>query len=133
MMSDLGYNPYASLLVADADYVKSHQDLVQRMVAATIEGWQKYLSSPEETNRYILSQNQQGMTAEALSYGVEKMKPLCYPLGFDPSQLGSMSEERWVTLADQLKSLGILSSKVDPRKAFDLQYSQALRLSAATR
>jgi NitT/TauT family transport system substrate-binding protein len=125
MMSDIGYNPYASLLIASEDFVSKNEDITKRMVVASVQGWQKYLESPEETNKYILSQNQQGMTAEALSYGVTNLKPLCLPEGFDPSNLGAMSSERWQTLVEQLASLKEMKmtpGKVKPEECFNAKF-----------
>jgi NitT/TauT family transport system substrate-binding protein len=122
MMSEIGYNPYASLLIASEEYVSKNEDITRRMVEASVKGWQKYLDSPEDTNKYILSQNQQGMTAEALSYGVTNLKPLCIPEGFDPSNLGSMSGDRWKTLVEQLRSLDMISSTVKPEECFNVSF-----------
>jgi len=125
MMSDIGYNPYASLLIASEDFVSKNEDITKRMVVASVQGWQKYLESPEETNKYILSQNQQGMTAEALSFGVTNLKPLCLPEGFDRSNLGAMSSERWQTLVEQLASLEEMKmtpGKVKPEECFNAKF-----------
>ncbi len=122
MMSDLGYNPYASVLISTEEYLKAKPDVARRMVAACVEGWSKYLESPEETNRYILSQNRQGMTEEALTYGVANLKPLCLPSGFEVSKLGSMDLERWETLSKQLQDLGMISNKVEPKAAFTTDF-----------
>jgi NitT/TauT family transport system substrate-binding protein len=118
MMSDLGYNPYASVLISTEDYLKSHSEITRRMVAACVEGWSKYLADPEETNRYILSQNRQGMTEEALAYGVANLKPLCLPEGFTASRLGDMDAKRWETLASQLRDLKMISDNVKASEAF---------------
>jgi NitT/TauT family transport system substrate-binding protein len=118
MMSDIGYNPYASVLISTEDYLKKHPDTAQRMVAACVEGWAKYLESPEETNKHILSQNRQGMTDEALAYGVANLKPLCLPDGFDPENLGTMDASRWESLAGQLRELKMISDKVKASEAF---------------
>lgn len=120
MMSEIGYNPYACCLIASGEYVAKNEEIVRKMVKASVEGWQKYLESPKETNEYILKQNKQGMTAEALSYGVEKLKPLCIPEGFDASKLGAMTLDRWKTLQEQLVSLKLINGeKTAPEKAFD--------------
>jgi NitT/TauT family transport system substrate-binding protein len=122
MMSDIGYNPYASVLISTEDYLKSHADVAKRMVAACVEGWTKYLESPEETNQYVLAQNRQGMTEEALAYGVTNLKPLCLPEGFDPVKLGAMDETRWETLASQLRELKMISDKVKAVEAFTTDF-----------
>jgi NitT/TauT family transport system substrate-binding protein len=118
MMSDIGYNPYCSCLLTTEAYLKAQRDLVQRMVLASVEGWKKYLEAPEDTNRKILSLNDQGMTAESLAYGVRKLTPLCYPEGFPPQELGRMSPDRWKELRDQLVQLKLIDPKVSAQQAF---------------
>ena len=122
MMSDLGYNPYASVLISTEEYIKSNRDMAARMVKASIEGWEKYLDAPEETNKYILSQNRQGMTEEALAYGVTHLKPLCLPKDFDPANLGLMEANRWIILTQQLQELGMISDKVKADEAFSTEF-----------
>lgn len=118
MMSQIGYNPYASLLVSTDAYVSKNSDVAKRMVSACVEGWQKYLSDPMETNAVILAANKQGMTKEALDFGVEALKPLCYE-GEDMSQIGKMSQERWTQLADTLVELNLIDrSKLNVQAAF---------------
>ena len=118
MMSEIGYNPYASLLVSTDSYVKNHSDISKQMVSACVEGWQKYLSDPKATNEVILAANKQGLTKEALEYGVEALKPLCYK-GDDMGQIGAMNLERWKQLADTLVELKLIdATKLDVQAAF---------------
>ena len=118
MLSDIGYNPYASCLVCTEDYAKN-SDIVARMTAASQEGWQKYFESPEETNAAILANNQEGMTAEALKYGVEKLRPLCLPAGEPKESLGEMTLERWQELINQFVELRLLdANKVTAKEIF---------------
>ena len=39
LVSDLGFNPYASLLIANGDLLKSKPDVARRMTAASLRGW----------------------------------------------------------------------------------------------
>ncbi len=118
MMSEIGYNPYASLLVTTESQIGKQEDVCKSMVQASIEGWKKYLESPKETNDVILSKNKQGLERNALDFGVVALKPLCIPDGVDASAIGSMSAERWTTLAETLSSLKIIdSAKVSADKA----------------
>ena len=107
MMSDIGYNPYASLLVTTETYTKQHADTCRRMVQASVEGWQKYLSEPQQSNAVILAANKQGLTKEALDYGVEALKPLCYENG-NAEGIGAMNPDRWTQLADTLVDLKLI-------------------------
>ena len=119
MLSDRGYNPYASCLMCTNDFLDTHADIVSRMTAASREGWQKYLSSPTETNAEILASNKERMTAEALSYGVDKLRPLCLPDGVPASELGNMTLGRWEELVDQFIELGLVdSAKVKASEVF---------------
>ncbi len=123
MMSEIGYNPYASLLVATENQVEKQKDVCRRMVQASIAGWKKYLESPKETNDVILSKNKQGLEKNALEFGVEALKPLCIPTGEGDSAIGSMSAERWTALADTLVSLKLIdAAKASVDNAFTLRF-----------
>jgi NitT/TauT family transport system substrate-binding protein len=123
MMSEIGYNPYASLLVTTEGQIAKQEDVCKRMVQASIEGWKKYLESPAESNKVILSKNKQGLEKNALDFGVEALKPLCIPSGSTDSVIGSMSAERWNALAETLSSLKIVDAgKASVDKAFTLRF-----------
>jgi NitT/TauT family transport system substrate-binding protein len=119
MVSDTGFNPYTSLLAASTEYTNTHKDLVSRMVKASKEGWQKYLESPDETNKFIITQNEHGLTAEALTYGVEKMKPLCINEEVKLDSVGKMAANRWEELVKQMTDLKLIDpSKVTASQCF---------------
>lgn len=107
MVSEIGFNPYVSCLIATQSYIDKNRDLVGRMVKACREGWQKYLEEPQSTNDVILKLNSQGMTAEALTFGAEAIKPLCMPGSMTMDQIGSMSMDRWTTLSEQFVEIGL--------------------------
>lgn len=107
MVSDIGFNPYASCLIATEDYIAQHDAIVERMVAACLEGWQKYYDSPAETNALILECNKFGMTTEALEFGANELKALCLPDGMSPDAFGAMSGDRWRTLVEQFEQAGL--------------------------
>ncbi|MEO8270631.1 MAG: ABC transporter substrate-binding protein, partial [Aureliella sp.] len=123
MLSDIGFNPYASCLLAGEGYIKTHHDLVARMVVACREGWQQYLQSPESTNAAILKQNSQGMTADALAFGIAELKPLCLPDGMSTEKVGQMSAERWEQLVEQLVQLKLIdATKVGAGDVFNADF-----------
>lgn len=118
MLSEIGFNPYASCLVATGESIKQNADLAKRMTDACRECWHKYLESPAETNAAILNLNRERMTAAALDYGAEKLKPLC-DVGSDPKQIGNMTLERWQQLVDQFIELKLITKeKVKAAEAF---------------
>ena len=75
MVSDLGFNPYTSLLFTHADRPRDEAELVGKMVAASIRGWAKYIESPDETNRYIHQVNPE-MDLDILAFGAKAIAPL---------------------------------------------------------
>jgi NitT/TauT family transport system substrate-binding protein len=127
MMSEIGYNPYCSLLVTTESYLGKNDDVCKRMTLASIEGWKKYLASPAQANEVILSKNKQGLQKNALDYGVEALKKLCFtsPAG-DDSAVGTMSAERWKSLADTLASLKMIdASKARVESAYTTRHHAA--------
>ncbi|MDX1930390.1 MAG: ABC transporter substrate-binding protein [Pirellulaceae bacterium] len=119
MVSDIGYNPYASCLVCTEDYLNTNTDLASRMTAACQEGWQQYFQSATQTNAEILANNKEGMTAEALAYGVDILRPLCLPEGVSPTELGAMTAARWEELVGQFVELGLVdANKVKANEVF---------------
>lgn len=122
LVSDLGYNPYTSLLIANGSLVKEKPDLMKRMVGASLKGWQKYLEDPTRANEAIHKANDL-MSLEVLKDGVETMKPLCFGDDSDPANLGRMTSKRWKTLTDQLIEIGaIKEGSVDPEAAFTTEF-----------
>lgn len=120
MISDLGWNPYSSVLVTTGTMIRESPDVVRKMVDATRAGWIRYLDNPESTNAAILQANGHSITAEALRFGSEAMLPLVYPDALSVAditdsqrdQFGQMSETRWKTLLDQMVELEL----VDPNR-----------------
>lgn len=102
MVSDLGWNPYSSVLVTTDSVVEESPEMVRKFVAATQIGWQNYFDDPTKGNAAILAANKYGMTAEALEFGVQQMKGLAKNDGDAPVPLGTMTEQRWSTLVNQI-------------------------------
>jgi NitT/TauT family transport system substrate-binding protein len=122
MLSDLGFNPYTSLLCTHEDQASDHPEIVRKMVAASIRGWEKYIDSPEEANRRINQVNPE-MDLDILAYGAETLIPLVQDGVADERGVGTMSRARWQTLADQLVESGQLKRKeVYVEKAFTLRF-----------
>jgi NitT/TauT family transport system substrate-binding protein len=120
MVSDLGFNPYTSLLLTHSKTVKERPEIVRKMVEASIRGWRKYLEDPEKTNRYIHEQNPK-MSLKSLQFGAEAMKPLCISPQVPADKLGTMTAERWRELARQLVEVEALKES-NEQGAYTLQF-----------
>jgi len=105
MLSDIGYNPYASVLVTSEDVLKNQPDLASGMVNASRLGWAAYLDTPDTTNGRLHQENAD-MSLAALAYGATALQKLCQTE--DNAPLGSMTADRWQQLIDQLVEIDII-------------------------
>ncbi|MBL8817639.1 MAG: ABC transporter substrate-binding protein [Planctomyces sp.] len=103
MVSEIGFNPYASVLVTTEKNILENPERVQRVVNAAWRGWKSYLDAPEKTNEAIGKMNS-NMSAGALQYGADTMKDLCHSADGEP-EFG-MTQKRWVTLVEQIEEIG---------------------------
>ncbi|MEM6779513.1 MAG: ABC transporter substrate-binding protein [Planctomycetota bacterium] len=122
MVSELGWNPYSSVLVTTGEMIRDRPELVSSVVAATRLGWQSYLQDPAAANAAILSANQHGMTEEVLRFGAEKMVPLARA-DDDIDHVGQMTQKRWVDLVEQMIELELIASDtVAPQDCFTTEF-----------
>jgi NitT/TauT family transport system substrate-binding protein len=127
MMSEVGYNPYTSLLVATRKTLIEQPELVRKMVRASQRGWQKYLAEPEDTNRHIADLNPQ-MPVGILDFGASELKKLCRPGDLPEDQIGQMNLDRWKAMIDQLWDIGIPAPErrvrlvLQPEEAFTTEF-----------
>ena len=122
LVADLGFNPYTSVLFTNETYLHEHEEVVRKMVAASVRGWQHYVEHPEKTNEYIHEINAE-MDLAALAYGVEALRPLVLDDVAKEHGIGTMSLKRWQKLAGQLEELDLLKpGAVDAKKAFTTKF-----------
>jgi NitT/TauT family transport system substrate-binding protein len=105
MVSDLGWNPYSSVLITTGELIRQQPELVQRFVDATRTGWQNYLTDSSAGNAAILKANEHGMTEEALAFGAAELKPLAITEEMTLQQVGLMTQQRWDELVQQIETL----------------------------
>jgi len=123
LLSDIGFDPYSSVLVTSGRLVRERPELVRRMVTAAIGGWQRYLAAPAATNARLLEVNSEGVTPEMLAGGAEILRELCLPRGLPPERLGTMTADRWELLLTQLTALDAsLAGSVRPVDCYTLEF-----------
>ncbi|WP_246146661.1 ABC transporter substrate-binding protein [Rubripirellula lacrimiformis] len=123
MVSDLGWNPYSSVLITSGKMIREQPDLVRRFVAATRIGWQHYLTDPAAGNAAIMDANRHGMTPEALDFGSSELRPLALPGEMSIDNIGDMSIDRWTQLVDQMEEMDPASvGKVKPEQCFTTEF-----------
>ena len=120
LVSDIGFNPYASLLVTTEKTIREQPDLVQSVVSASAAGWKEYLADPGVTNAAIHLMNT-SMSPAALEFGASAMSPLCQVAEDDV--LCNMTLERWQTLVQQIEEVeDIKLGSVKAKDCFTTQF-----------
>ncbi len=109
MVSDLGFNPYTSVLITRPELVREQPELVRRMVVASVRGWQEYLDDPKRGNQVIHRRNEE-MGLPILAFGARELKRLCVTDEVSRERLGWMTAERWQQLAAQLVETGAIEA-----------------------
>jgi len=123
MLSDLGFNPYTSVLFTTEELVVKKPELVRRMVHASIRGWQQYLESPTQANEEIHRQNSR-MDLDILEFGASAIAPLVVDEATKKNGLGTMTLKRWQTLVNQLEEIEqVKPGELDPAKAFTNEFA----------
>lgn len=122
MVSDTGFNPYASLLITRRELVEGKPDLVRALTQASVEGWRHYLREPEQPNALIKKLNPQ-IDMEVLQEGARQSVPLVLDATARSRGLGYMELGRWKQLRDQMVACGILDdADMDLRQAFTTEF-----------
>ena len=122
LVADVGFNPYASVLISTEETVQQASEVARRMTVASVAGWRHYLQAPGRTNQMINSLNPE-MGLDILGYGASESAALVATDVAKADGVGVMALERWQTLASQLEQAGLIEAgSVDPATAFDTRY-----------
>jgi NitT/TauT family transport system substrate-binding protein len=120
MVSELGFNPYGSVLIVRRELIEKEPERVRKVVVASQRGWQVYLQGGEEAHKKIHSLNPE-MGIDILDYGHTEMKKLIDPKMNQP--FGTMVADRWETLIAQMVECGLIKTgKVKAQDCFTNQF-----------
>ncbi len=124
MISDAGFDGYASLIATSEKLVKTDPDLVQRFINASIEGWYSYLyGNPAPAFAAILKANPD-MTPGLMQYGYAQLKARGILVSGDSTSLGigAMTDARWKAFYDQMAATGLYDKNLDYKAGYTLQF-----------
>jgi NitT/TauT family transport system substrate-binding protein len=122
LVADMGFNPYASVLIAAEQTIAARAQVVEGMVRATVAGWEQYLRDPTATNQHIHQLNPE-MDLELLEYGAAESRPLVLDVEARQRGVGTMSAARWDTLlAQMVEAQLILPGAVRVAEAFTTRF-----------
>jgi len=129
LLADQGYPPYSEVLAVTRDTIAKRADVMQRFVRASAEGWKSYLANPAPGNALIRKANPE-MSEELLAYGVRKMREYAIVEGGDAKTGGllSMTDARWKSTVDFLRSAGLAKAGTDYTRAWTLDVAKNVRV-----
>jgi len=114
LISDGGFNPYASVLCGTKDYVQKNPTVVKEFVQAAQKGWQAMLK-PENQKALsdeIAKRNEQE-DAGSVKFALDKLSDVMLNDDTKTNGFGHMTDERWTTLMNQMVDTKVLKGPVD--------------------
>jgi NitT/TauT family transport system substrate-binding protein len=124
MISDAGFNGYASLIATSDKLVTTNPSLVQRFINASIEGWYSYLyGNPQPAFKLILAANPD-MTPDLLNFGYAQLKARGIVDSGDAKTLGigAMTDARWASFFNQMAATGLYDKSMNYKAGYTLQF-----------
>jgi len=118
-ISEIGYDPYTTVLAVSGESLRKNPDTVKGMVAAVREGWRSYLADPKPVNQQMNKLNPT-MDLETFAEVAQVQKPFIETDATRRDGLGTMSKERWETLIGQFKELGDISKAIPAQDCYRL-------------
>jgi NitT/TauT family transport system substrate-binding protein len=122
--SDSGFNTYSDMLTTTEQTIKEKPDLVQAFVTASLKGWRDYLKYPTATINYIKTVNKDA-DLDLATQAAAVERPFSFGPNNDPKAVGTLSEQRFHDVHDQLRSVGLLKADIDYKAAFNSTFIDA--------
>lgn len=120
LVADLGFDPYAGVVITSEQMIARQPERVRSFVAAITAGWERYLNDPTPAHAEIHAQNPE-MTLETMASSAAALAPLVAVAG--GGRPGAMTAARWQALHAQLAELGVYpAAAVDPARAFTTEF-----------
>jgi NitT/TauT family transport system substrate-binding protein len=124
MISDAGFDGYASLIATSDKLVKTNPDLVKRFIDASTEGWYSFLYGNPAPAFAAIQKANPDMTTGLLHYGYAQLKARGILDSGDAKTLGigAMTDVRWKAFFDQMAATGLYDKGMDYKVGYTLQF-----------
>ena len=111
---------YELILVTSEQTIKDRPEMVEKFVKAFNKGYQQALDDPQGSIDTLIRLNPDAEIDESVDRaGVDLLVPLWESAG---QPFGSLSPERWTSLADWMKAKSLLDDDVNPDDAYDTSF-----------
>ena len=116
--ADYGVHFYSDTLFTAEKMIQENPELVRKVVAASIRGWEEALSNPQQAVTYTLQYSDKltrGHETKMMNASIPLVKPDNNPVGF-------MNRVVWEAMQDLLLKQGFMKQAVDINKAFTTEF-----------
>lgn len=124
MLSDSGFDGYASLIATSKKLVQTNPGLVQRFIDASIEGWYSYLYGDPSPAFAAIQKANPDMSTGLLHYGYDQLKERGIVDSGDTKTLGlfAMTDARWASFFNQMAATGLYDKSMNYKAGYTLQF-----------
>lgn len=109
LLADEGYNPYVTVVAVRKQTMDSNPEMIKKITKAFRDGWQLYLKRPEKINTFMQKMNP-SMDVATFKESSKIQEKFIETSDTKKKGLGSMTKERWLQLANQLKDLDLIKN-----------------------
>ncbi len=124
LVSDSGFSPYGVLGTTE-EYIQKNRKVVEAVVSASQEGWNRYIANPAKYGDALTADNRD-LNPAFLAWSGKAVIP--FATGKDGQVkkfgFGTMQLSRWTEVYKALKAVGILKKDQDIKKAFSTVFIQ---------
>jgi NitT/TauT family transport system substrate-binding protein len=125
LLSDYGYDTYATLIVTRAEIVKKKPDLVQRFVDASAIGWYHYLYGDNSKANALIKADNPDLTDDYIAFSIAEMKNYGIVDSGDALKfgIGAMADAHWKDFFDKMVAIGMIDKRTNYKSAYTLQFT----------
>ena len=119
--ADFGLNFYGDTLYTQKSFLKENPELVKRFVEASISGWEYALKNKREVAFQIANEleRHQIFYNDLFTYNLTFASLIDELVDYPRTQLGHSNSDRWFTMNERLRSIGIVKSTLDKNALFE--------------
>jgi NitT/TauT family transport system substrate-binding protein len=124
LLSDYGYDTYATLIVTRTQTVEKSPDLVQRFVDASTIGWYNYLYGDNAKANALIKSENPDINDDQIAFSIAEMKKHGVVDSGEALKLGigAMTDARWKNFFDKMVAIGMVDKHTDYKRAYTLQF-----------
>lgn len=122
LFADAGYSDYGGIIVVRRETLETKREVVRRFVRALSEGWRDFLFGDPATGIMLIKSKNPQLTDDIIAYSMRVMveRGLIHSGDAATGGIGSMTEERWRRIYEDMASVGAVEKGDYWRSAFDL-------------